>query len=227
MTSAAKLAANQHNAQLSTGPTSEAGKGKSSLNAVKTGLTGQTVLLPGDDAAAYQAHIAQYNQHLLPVGEQEQHLVQSLADTSWRLLRIPALEMGIYALGRLEFAGLFPNEDPAVREQLIQAHVFIAYQRQLNNLSIQENRLLRRREKDNAALRELQDKRKRETKARLDKAAGAYAVAVQQHHKDKFDPAEFGFEFSVAQIEFHAVEIYPDLFAECEWEPVKNLRKAA
>lgn len=48
-----RLAANRANARLSTGPTSPAGKTKSSLNAVKTGLTGRTVLLPAENAAAY------------------------------------------------------------------------------------------------------------------------------------------------------------------------------
>ena len=50
-----RLAANRANAQLSTGPTSLAGKAKSSLNAVKTGLTGRTVLLPTEDAVLYEA----------------------------------------------------------------------------------------------------------------------------------------------------------------------------
>ncbi|MDQ2776281.1 MAG: hypothetical protein M3Y57_15390, partial [Acidobacteriota bacterium] len=49
-------AANRRNCQLSTGPTSETGKANSSLNALKTGLTGRTVLLPAEDAAAYAAH---------------------------------------------------------------------------------------------------------------------------------------------------------------------------
>src|SRR4051812_41110289 len=42
-----RLAANRANARRST----EAGKATSSLNAVKTGLTGRTVLLPHEDAA--------------------------------------------------------------------------------------------------------------------------------------------------------------------------------
>jgi hypothetical protein len=171
MSTAAQIAANQKNAQLSTGPTSEPGKAKSSLNAVKSGLTGRTVLLPGDDAALYQAHISHFVEHYAPVGDDERNLVQSLADTEWRLLRIPALEMGIYAVGRLEFAGSFANQDEAVRKHLIEAQVFLAYQRQLNNLSIQENRLRRQRDKDTAALRELQEKRKQRAKARLDTAA--------------------------------------------------------
>src|SRR6185437_9326945 len=88
----AQLAANRANSQLSTGPTSDAGKAKSSLNAVKTGLTGRTVLLPGDDAAIYEAHVAQYIASYEPVGDDERNLVQSLADTEWRLMRIPSLE---------------------------------------------------------------------------------------------------------------------------------------
>ncbi|MBV9938821.1 MAG: hypothetical protein JO150_09975 [Acidobacteriaceae bacterium] len=39
-----RLAANRANAQWSTGPQTPEGKAKSSLNAVKTGLTGRTVL---------------------------------------------------------------------------------------------------------------------------------------------------------------------------------------
>ena len=55
--------------------------------------------------------------------------------------------MGIYALGRLEFAELFPGETEAVRKHLVEAKIFLAYRRDLNNLSIQEGRLRRQREK--------------------------------------------------------------------------------
>src|ERR1700745_720195 len=107
MPTTAQIAANQENARFSTGPTSDAGKARSSRNAVKTGLTGHTVLLPGDDAALYEAHLAQFMTRHAPATEKERNLVQSLADTEWRLLRIPSLEMSVYALGRLEFSELF------------------------------------------------------------------------------------------------------------------------
>ena len=152
MPSDAQLNANQANAQLSTGPKTPEGRAKSSLNAVKTGLTGRTVLLPGDDAAAYQNHIQRFLDRYKPSGEEEQALVQLIADTEWRLLRIPALEMGIYALGHIELAAKFEHEDPAVRAALIQAQIFLTYQKQLNNLSIQEGRLRKQREKDTAEL---------------------------------------------------------------------------
>jgi hypothetical protein len=141
MASDAQIEANQTNAQLSTGPTSSTGKSKSSLNAVKTGLTGRTVLLPGDDAEAYQKHVDSFFDRWKPADDNERNLVQCLADTEWRLLRIPALEMGIYAIGRLEFASEFASEDESVRKHLIEAKVFLAYRKDLNNLSIQESRL--------------------------------------------------------------------------------------
>ena len=111
--SEAKLTANHANAQLSTGPRTAAGKAVSSMNAVKTGLTGRTVLLPSEDAEAYRQHLAAYENEFKPVGLRECELVQSLADIQWRLQRIPGLEMAIYARGRDEFAEQFEEFDPA------------------------------------------------------------------------------------------------------------------
>ncbi len=226
MSTPAQIAANQRNAQLSTGPTSEDGKSRSSLNAVKTGLTGRTVLLPEDDVALYQTHVSGFTDRYQPVGPEESHLVQSLADTQWRLERIPALELGIYAMGRLEFAELFPQEDPAVRYGLIEAKTYLAYGRQLNNLGIQESRLRRQFEKDAAVLRELQGQRKRQAQAALDSAAREYIVAVHEGRHDEFDPAQLGFEFSIDQIEIRAMDLQPNLFAEYERKLAKK-RKVA
>jgi hypothetical protein len=156
-----RLAANRANARLSTGPRSEEGKRTSSLNAVKTALTGATVLLSTDDAADYQRHITAYEKELQPVGLEESELVQSLADISWRLRRIPALEMAIYAQGRIEFAALFEDQkDPDVRRGLIELHTHLIYEKQIRNLQLQESRLVRRREKETATLRRLQEERK-------------------------------------------------------------------
>ncbi|MBV9498362.1 MAG: hypothetical protein JO138_03210 [Acidobacteriaceae bacterium] len=226
MATDAQIAANQKNAQLSTGPTSETGKTKSSLNAVKTGLTGRTVLLPSDDAEAYQKHVAGFFEHWKPAGDNERNLVQSLADTEWRLLRIPALEMGIYAIGRLEFASEFANEDQAVRKHLIEAKVFLAYRKDLNNLSIQESRLRRQRERDTETLKELQHQRAQAAKARLNKAAQLYIEAVKENRNGDFDLGQFGFEFSIAQIEIRALEIKPHLFDEY-WRQEEERNKAA
>src|SRR5690348_18383938 len=96
-----RLLANQANAQLSTGPRTEEGRAKSSLNAVKTGLTGRTVLLPSDDVAEYELHLAAYAEEFAPVGLLETNLMESIAGTDWRLRRIPGLESALFAKGRI------------------------------------------------------------------------------------------------------------------------------
>jgi hypothetical protein len=205
MSSGPQIHANQANAQLSTGPKTPEGKTKSSLNAVKTGLTGRTVLLPDDDAIAYQKHIQGFFDEYKPSTDGEETLVQSIADTEWRLLRIPALEMGVYALGRIELATKFDQEDPAVRAALIEAQIFITYQRQLNNLSIQEGRLRKQRERDLAELLKSQRERKERTEKLMKQASDIYKDA--QEAGQPFDPAEFGFEFSIEEIVQHLADI--------------------
>src|SRR5277367_597468 len=60
MSSAAQIAANQANAQLSSGPKTPEGKAKSSRNALKTGLTGRTIMLAKDQAEIYEQHVLNY-----------------------------------------------------------------------------------------------------------------------------------------------------------------------
>ena len=54
MTSLKQIEANRRNAQNSTGPRTEAGKQRSSRNAVRHGLTAETVIGPLEDAEDYQ-----------------------------------------------------------------------------------------------------------------------------------------------------------------------------
>jgi hypothetical protein len=200
--SPAKQTANQANAQLSRGPKTPEGKVKSSLNAVKTGLTGRTVLLHTGDAAMYQQHVRDYEKELRPVGQRECDLAQSIADSAWRLSRIPGLEMAIYAQGRAQFATHFDHEDVSTRPALIELQTFLAYEKQLRNLHIQEARLHRRREKDTAEFRQLQSERKNRDTDRLE-AASRLNMQAKRANKS-FDPAALGFEFSISEIETYS-----------------------
>jgi hypothetical protein len=197
--SSSQLAANRANSQFSTGPKTPEGKAKSSLNAVKTALTGRTVLLPTDDAAAYQHHVHDFFKELRPMGARECALVQLLADNSWRLDRVFALEMGLYALGRTHFANHFDHESPALRSNLIEVHAFLTYEKQLRNLELQFGRLCRQREKDTAELRQLQQERNKREKEELETAAKLYTAA--KHDRKPFDPAEYGFDCSTEDVE--------------------------
>src|SRR6266481_9312782 len=92
---AARTARNRANAAHSAGPKTEAGKKRSSLNAYRHGLTGQTIILPAEDLDAYQEVTRTFFNDYKPVGTLEKHLVQFLADTTWRLHRIAGLESNL------------------------------------------------------------------------------------------------------------------------------------
>ncbi len=178
-----RLAANRANAQLSTGPVTSEGKAKSSLNAVKTGLTGRTVLLPSEDADAYEAHLIRYRDEFQPVGVRETQLVQNLADTQWRLDRIPSLENGIFALGRLRYAELFGDQEA---RHLLDAHILMTDAKHFKNLHLQESRLRRQYGQDAKELTERQAQRKKEQDEQ-EQAAKPKALAAT---------APNGFEFT-------------------------------
>ena len=196
----ARLTANRANAQHSTGPRTQTGKAKSSLNAVKTGLTGQTVVLPSDDAVAYQSHIDRAFAKHKPFDDDEHTLVQAIADTSWRLLRIAPLEAAVYSLGHREFAAEFEDEqDPTTRAGLIKVKTMIHYRRDLSNLALQERRLRNHLEKDKAELETLQ-------KARADKRRSELWLAIRHQENavergNTFDPADCGFDFSALELQ--------------------------
>lgn len=50
-------------------------------NAVKTGLTGRTILLLSEDTDAYEMHLLQHLEEYASVGLRETQLVQNLAAT--------------------------------------------------------------------------------------------------------------------------------------------------
>ena len=94
-----RLAANRANAKLSTGPRTEEGKRRSSLNAFRHGLTGQIVILTPEDQAAFRKHCDAIREALAPVGALELDLAQAIAEDKWRLNRARALENAVFTLG--------------------------------------------------------------------------------------------------------------------------------
>jgi hypothetical protein len=220
----ARLAANRANAQHSTGPRTEEGKAKSSMNAVKTGLTGRTVLLPTDDVLAYERHVARLMADLSPATDTESHLVQNIADTEWRLLRIPQLEASIYAIGRLELADQFPAHasEPANRDALILGRIFLAYRKDLTNLALQERRLRNQRKDDLAELGAIQQARADELAQRARRRT-AELLRIPQLKQEcwrkglAFDPATLGFDFSLAEYNHYEQrnEAHYEVFGAC------------
>lgn len=198
----AQLAANRANAQVSTGPRTPKGKARSSSNAVKSGLTSSTVLLPSEDAADYAAFISGYQHDFAPVGQAECELVQAIADADWRLRRVRALEFALYTQGHLQFEEAFDAYSKEVRYSMIQLQTHMTYEKQFRNYHLYETRIGRRREKDMAELRKLQGDRKSNQRADEDDFADLHALfappkrPAAQLAVQPPSLAENGFEFS-------------------------------
>src|SRR5260370_30377070 len=66
MVSEKQLEANRQNARKSTGPRSAEGKFRASRNAVKHGLTAESVVLPNEDPAEYESRLQEWLVHFPP-----------------------------------------------------------------------------------------------------------------------------------------------------------------
>src|ERR1700722_15915987 len=98
MTSFRQIEANRRNARLSTGPTTEEGKSKSRRNAIRHGLTAETVidaLEDADDYAAFELAVTSDYDVRTAV---ERELVLRLASLLWRLRRATAIESGLFKI---------------------------------------------------------------------------------------------------------------------------------
>ena len=96
MSSLKQIAANRHNALKSTGPGTPEGKRRSRCNALRHGLTAETVIGVLEDASDYEAFeanvIADYNAE----SAVERELVLRLASVLWRLRRATGIETALF-----------------------------------------------------------------------------------------------------------------------------------
>ena len=174
MSTVAQATANLANAQHSTGPATDEGKAKSSLNSIKHGLTAKTVLLPGEDPAEYQTFAEGMTKSFGPGNEAECALVRELTELQWRLQRVARLEAGILSVESPDFKAL-------------------------NNISLHASRLKRQY---SATFKELLILRSISCPA--GKRAMAEAATIRRAdilRKQTTDLAKFGFVFTIEEID--------------------------
>ena len=100
MTSLRQIESNRRNAQKSTGPKTQNGKQRSSQNAVRHGLTAETVIGPLEDPADYRAFEQAVTTAYDAETEVERELVLRLASLLWRLRRATSVETGLLQIQR-------------------------------------------------------------------------------------------------------------------------------
>ena len=96
MTSFRQIEANRRNARLSTGPVTEDGKKRSRQNALRHGLTAETVIDALEDAADYAAFEMAVTADYDAQSVVERELVLRLASLLWRLRRATIIESGLF-----------------------------------------------------------------------------------------------------------------------------------
>ena len=98
MTSLRQIEANRRNARLSTGPVTEEGKRRSRQNAVRHGLTAETVIHTLEDADDYASFELAITSDFDAQSVVERELVLRLASLLWRLRRATAIETGLFEI---------------------------------------------------------------------------------------------------------------------------------
>ena len=98
MTSFRQIEANRRNACKSTGPITEEGKQRSRCNAVRHGLTAETVIGALEDAEDYKAFEAAIIADYDAQSAVERELVLRLASVLWRLRRATTMETGLFEI---------------------------------------------------------------------------------------------------------------------------------
>jgi len=100
--SPARAEASRRNGAQSRGPKTIEGKARSAKNALKHGLRAQKcIVLPGEDAAAFEAFEAVLLEDLAPHGALQAVLARRVIAAAWRLERAERLEVELFAENRL------------------------------------------------------------------------------------------------------------------------------
>jgi len=97
-----QIEANHNNSLKSTGPKTEEGKANSKMNAMKHGILSSEVVVQGfcikESASEYHAFRKRFWKHHVPVGPQEEILVDQIVTCYWRKRRVLRAESGEIAL---------------------------------------------------------------------------------------------------------------------------------
>ncbi len=236
MSTPKQIAANRTNARKSTGPKSAAGKQTVSVNALRHGLTGRTVVLPADDLDLYKTHVKTLTASLKPETPEETQLAALIADNYWRLQRIQSIEDGIFALQYADDETLATH--PQANTTLNQPKAYLNHAKELERLTLYESRIHRNIKSATARLETLQSDRRAARAAALEQAKLLFRLHAGSKRQDsevrmpdlpslhspQTDTPGHGFEFSSTELT-HAIQLEDQLHQARKLRPV--LAKAA
>ncbi len=227
-----QIDANRRNAKKSTGPKSREGKVRSRLNGWRHGLTGQVLTMAEEDRDAFETFARELRQACYPVGPLETQIAQSIAEDEWRLNRARAIENNVIALGHSSIDGEVETINTQMHAAMTQARVFWRNPEKFALLSLYEQRISRKLERNETRLRVLQTERKAALEQALEEAA--ILAELAESKGQTYDPApdlahrartQNGFAFSTE--EFTRLLRRKQLLSNPKIAARPNLRRAA
>ena len=140
------------------------------FNAYRHGLTGHVLIITPADEQPYKDHCQGIHQYFAPVGGMEIDLVQQIADDRWRMKNAAAWEAAIITRGLNR-----PDDALSGNEQvdalLAAGRVWDEKNKEMDRLSLYENRIQRRVERNVALFRQLEQARREALQRIVEEAA--------------------------------------------------------
>ena len=109
MATDARILANRRNAEHSTGPRTEEGKGASRLNALSHGLTAKQIVLPHESQEEWESLRDGIIDSYSPTTDLEHTLAVTVAETYWRVLRLRRMETAVMAARMIAISEANPD----------------------------------------------------------------------------------------------------------------------
>ncbi len=159
----------------STGPKTPEGKRICRLNAFRHGLTGQICVVTPEEKQAYDQHSKIVLEALAPANDYERILAQSIADDRWRLNRARAIDSIMFALGMQ--SGVDDTGVALVDDAFAQVRTWVQEAKNLQLLTIYEQRIQRAVDKNTVHLKAIQTERKESAREAMRQAKLLYQLA--------------------------------------------------
>jgi hypothetical protein len=114
-----------------------------SKNSLKHGLTAKTVSLTEEERGDYTNLVNITFNHYRPISSMEKHVIQSVADLEWKIVKADIYEAGILANGHMSNREDLKDVEAAERYILIEGLIYQTYAKILQNLTLQRSRIQR------------------------------------------------------------------------------------
>jgi len=177
MSSSAQIHANRKNAQSSTGPRTPEGKAASSKNAFKFGLTAKDIVLPSEDASAFEALHAALLAQWEPATDGELLLVDDMAAARWRIRRIDKVHTAHMAAAEQSGTGL---SEIHLADALRKFQKYAGSERRIYESAWRKLTIIQKERKT----LELIARQKQESEDRREEVIAAAHRAYRQHHPE-------------------------------------------